>query len=140
MLINYFELNARDNEARQYLNTDIPSYYVFKKVTINGKIINQWEKQQRYFNCIGRMNSANPSQIELFHLRILLLHIKGATSYKELRTVNNEVHPTFTAICLALGFIEDDEKWNRAMNEAKIWMMPKRFCNLFVRILIYCRP
>ncbi|XP_011859026.1 PREDICTED: uncharacterized protein LOC105556539, partial [Vollenhovia emeryi] len=63
-----------------------------------------------------------------------------ATSFQELKTVNNEVHPTFTAACLALGLIEDDEEWYRAMNEAKVWMMPKRFRRLFVRILIHCQP
>jgi len=93
-----------------------------------------------YFNCIGRMYPVSPSQIELFHLRILFLHVRGATSFQELRTVNNKVHQTFTATCLALRLIEDDEEWCRAMNEAKIWMMPRRLCNLFVRILIYCQP
>lgn len=67
MLLDYFELNARDEEAKQYLYSDIPSHYVFKKVIINDKTINRWEKRQRYFNCIGRMYSVSPSQIELFH-------------------------------------------------------------------------
>ncbi|XP_029172378.1 uncharacterized protein LOC114941527 [Nylanderia fulva] len=140
MLLDYFQLNARDEEAKQYLYSDIPSHYVFKKVIINGRTINRWVKRQRYFNCIGRMYSVSPSQIELFHLRILLLHVKGATSFQELKTVNNEIHQTFTAACLALGLIEDDEEWYRAMNEAKVWMMPRRLRNLFVRILIHCQP
>ncbi|KYN18631.1 ATP-dependent DNA helicase PIF1, partial [Trachymyrmex cornetzi] len=127
-------------EAKQYFYSDIPSHYVFKKVTINGKTINRWEKRQRYFNCIGRMYSVSPSQIELFHLRILLLHVKGAKNFEELRTVNNEIHQTFTAACLTLGLVEDDNEWYRAMNEAKVWMMPRRFRNLFVRILIHCQP
>ncbi|XP_018359962.1 PREDICTED: uncharacterized protein LOC108759143 [Trachymyrmex cornetzi] len=140
MLLDYFELNARDNEAKQYFYSDIPSHYVFKKVTINGKTINRWEKCQRYFNCIGRMYSVSPSQMELFHLRILLLHVKGAKNFEELRTLNNEIHQTFTAACLALGLIEDYNEWYRAMNEAKVWMMPRRLRNLFVRILIHCQP
>ncbi|XP_024876803.1 uncharacterized protein LOC112457801, partial [Temnothorax curvispinosus] len=44
------------------------------------------------------------------------------------------------AACLALGLIEDDEEWYRAMNEAKVWMMPRRLRNLFVQILIHCQP
>jgi len=133
MLLDYFELNARDEEVKQYLCGEVPSHYVFKKITINGQTINRWEKRQRYFNRIGRMYSVSPSQIELFNLRILLLHVRGAKSFQELRTVNNEVHHTFTAACLVLGLIEDDEEWDRAMNEAKIWMMPRRLRNLFVR-------
>jgi len=38
MLLDYFELNARDEEAKQYLYSDIPSHYVFKKVTIKGML------------------------------------------------------------------------------------------------------
>ncbi|XP_011704850.1 PREDICTED: uncharacterized protein LOC105460109, partial [Wasmannia auropunctata] len=65
MLIDYFALNLRDLEARNYLYIEIPRYYTFKKEKIN-------------------------------------------------------------ATCLALGLIEDDEEWNRAMNEAARWMMPKQ--------------
>jgi len=45
MLLDYFELNARDEEAKQYLYSEIPSHYVFKKITINGQTINRWEKR-----------------------------------------------------------------------------------------------
>ncbi|XP_067214184.1 uncharacterized protein [Linepithema humile] len=39
-----------------------------------------------------------------------------------------------------LGLIEDDDKWNRAMNEAVGWMMPRQLRKLFVRILLHCQP
>jgi len=42
------------------------------------------------------MYSVSLSQIELFNLRILLLHARGAKSFQELRTVNNKIHYTFT--------------------------------------------
>ncbi|XP_036148429.1 uncharacterized protein LOC118647495 [Monomorium pharaonis] len=35
------------------------------------------------------------------------------------------------AACLALGLIEDDEEWKRAMNEAIGWMMPQQLRRLF---------
>ena len=79
-----------------------------------------------------------PAQIELFHLRILLLRVKGATSYENLRTVNGEIKETVTAACLSLGFIENDEEWEHAMREAAVFMMPKQLRSLFVRILMYC--
>jgi len=37
MLIDYFSLNSRDEEARQYLYVEIPRYYTFKKEKINGR-------------------------------------------------------------------------------------------------------
>ena len=86
------------------------------------------------------MYSVSPTEIELFHLRILLLNVKGATCYNDLKTVNGELHQTFTSSCLALGLIEDNEEWKRAMNEASIWMMPRQLRLLFVRILIHCQP
>ncbi|XP_067216604.1 uncharacterized protein [Linepithema humile] len=39
-----------------------------------------------------------------------------------------------------LGLIEDDDEWNRAMNEAVGWMMPRQLRKLFVRILLHCQP
>jgi len=47
----------------------------------------------------------------------LLLTIKGATSFDDLRTVNGKVCQSFSTACLTLGLIEDDDEWKRAMNE-----------------------
>lgn len=140
MLIDYFALNLRDNEAKKYLYTEIPHYYTFKKEKINGRNISHWIKRSNYYNCIDRMYSISPTQIELFHLRLLLLTIKGATSFTDLRTVNGKIYSTFTETCLTLGLIEDDDEWKRAMNEAVGWMMPRQLRKLFVRILIHCQP
>jgi len=46
----------------------------------------------------------------LFHLWLLLLTLKGVTSFNDLRTVNGEVCQSFSAACLALGLIEDDDE------------------------------
>ncbi|XP_070529768.1 ATP-dependent DNA helicase pif1-like [Cardiocondyla obscurior] len=86
------------------------------------------------------MYSVSPSQTELFHLRLLLLTIKGATSFDDLKTVNGIIHQTFTETCLALGLVEDDDEWVRCMNEGVRWMMPRQLRKLFVRILIHCQP
>ncbi|XP_044010215.1 ATP-dependent DNA helicase PIF1-like [Aphidius gifuensis] len=138
MLMDYFALNQRDPEARMYTYGEIPSYFVFQKNTPNRPAM--WKKRLRHFNVIGRMYSISPRQIELFHLRLLLLTIKGATSFEDLRTVNNVVHDTYHGACVALGLIEDDSEWDRAMTEGEIWMMPRQLRHLFVRILIYCQP
>ncbi|KYM98545.1 ATP-dependent DNA helicase PIF1 [Cyphomyrmex costatus] len=140
MLIDYFALNSRDEEAKQYLYIEIPQYYTFKKEKINGKNISRWVKRSNRYNCIGRMYSVSPTQLELFHLRLLLLTIKGATSFENLKVINGEYHQTFTATCLTLGLIENDDEWKLAMNEAIRWMMPQQLRKLFVRILIHCQP
>ena len=140
MLLDYFALNARDKNAQQYAYVQIPKYYTFKTKEENNTKIRCWEKRKGSFNCIGRIYSVSPSSVELFHLRLLLLNIKGATSFENLKTVNGVIYDTFVETCLALHLIEDDEEWKRAMEEASFWMMPRQLRRLFVRILIYCNP
>ncbi|XP_058797039.1 uncharacterized protein LOC131667563 [Phymastichus coffea] len=140
MLLDYFKLNVHNISARQYYYNEIPKYFTYKKTKINGTVTSLWDTRKKHFKCIGRMYSVSPTQTELFHLRLLLFHVKGPTSYNDLKTVDNILYPSFTAACLALGIIEDDEEWNKAMREAVTWMMPTRLRLLFVRILIHCQP
>lgn len=91
-----------DEEVRNYLYTVIPCYYRFKKEKVNGQNISCWVKRSNHYNCIGRMYSVSPIQIKLFYLRLLLLTIKGATTFEHLRTVNGQNYQTFTAICLTV--------------------------------------
>ena len=46
---------------------------------------------------------------------------------------------TFSEAGLALGLIDDDEEWSRAMQEAVSWVMPGSIRLLFVRILIHLK-
>ncbi|KAL6419264.1 hypothetical protein ACFW04_013994 [Cataglyphis niger] len=124
MLIDYFSLNLRDEEAKQYLYIEIPCYYTFKKEKINGRNVSRWIKRKSHYNCIGQIYSVSPAQTKLYHLRLLLLTVKGAISFNDLRTVNEEFCQSFSAACLALGLTEDDDEWKQTMNEAVGWMMP----------------
>jgi len=83
----------------------------------NGKYVFQ-------FNVIGLMYLISPSQTKLSHLPLLLLKGKRATSFEDLRAVNNKICYTFHGSCLELGRIEDNGEWERAMTEGEIWMMP----------------
>ncbi|XP_063991156.1 uncharacterized protein LOC135169788 [Diachasmimorpha longicaudata] len=123
MLLDYFALNEHDSNALQFTYFEIPSHYVFKKQSDSN--VSKWMKRQSHFNVIGRMYSIN---------------VKGATSYESLRTVHGQTYPTFQDTCLALGLIEDDAEWERALPEGEVWMMPRQLRNLFVRFLIYCQP
>ena len=139
-LTAYFNLNSRDENAKKYLYAEIPLHYVLEKIKVDGRQIKQWKKRKSQFKVIGRMYSVSPTNTELYNLRLLLLVVKGATSFEDLKTINGVTHQTFTDACLALGLIEDDEEWYRAMNEAEIYMMPRQLRKLFTRILIHCRP
>ncbi|XP_051155716.1 uncharacterized protein LOC127278181 [Leptopilina boulardi] len=137
-LTEYFALNNRDPHAKNYTYSEIPLHYVFQKKGSSNA--NTWQKRKKHFNTLGRMYSVSPSQPELYHLRLLLITVKGATSYEHLRTVDGVVHDSFVFTCLKLGLIEDDDEWENAMHEAEVWMMPRQLRQLFVRILVHCQP
>ena len=73
-------------------------------------------------NMIGRVYSIHPTQIELYALRLLLNHVRGATSYEHLRTVtvNSETttHNTFQATAIARDLVNNDNMWIECMKEA----------------------
>ena len=56
------------------------------------------------------MYSVSPSKIELFRLRLLLLHCKGAMSFSDIMTVNGIQYQTFSETSLALTLIEGDKE------------------------------
>ncbi|XP_031788347.1 uncharacterized protein LOC116417731 [Nasonia vitripennis] len=99
MILDYFKLNSEDENARQYLYKDIPCDYVHKKNKVTK--ITQWGPRKGQFNVFGRIRSVNPSEFELFHLRLLLLNVKVATSSDALKTVDGQLLPSFSAACLA---------------------------------------
>ncbi|XP_044010167.1 uncharacterized protein LOC122853813 [Aphidius gifuensis] len=97
MLIEYFALNQRDTEAEKFTYAEIPSYYVFKKSS--NAVNKSWEERKQDRKVIGRMYSISPHQIELFHLRLLLLTVKRAESFEDIRTVDGKTYGTFHGAC-----------------------------------------
>ncbi|CEP10250.1 hypothetical protein, partial, partial [Parasitella parasitica] len=72
-----------------------------------------WEPRRAGFDkIIGRMYTVSPKDIEKFHLRMLSMHVPGATSFQDNRTSEGEVHPTFQAAARARGPLEDDTEWS----------------------------
>ncbi len=41
---------------------------------------------------------------------------------------------------MALGLLEDDTEWDRCLEEAVTYAMPKQLRQLFATILVYCQP
>uniref|UniRef100_A0A1S4BAU6 Helitron helicase-like domain-containing protein n=1 Tax=Nicotiana tabacum TaxID=4097 RepID=A0A1S4BAU6_TOBAC len=88
MLTEYFRTCSRDTEARQYLYKEFPEYYVWNS---QGKI---WTKRKTR-SVIGRIATANPREGERYYLRLLLNHVRGPLSFKDLLTVNGRECETF---------------------------------------------
>ena len=135
LLTSWFHLNQNSQEARQHLYTEIPNHYVIKPP---GKT---WVLRKRGGDkIIPRMYSVSPRDTERFHLRMLLLHKPGATSYEDLCTVNGHIAPTFKEACKLLNLLIDDTEWDNTLTEASAFQMPSRLRSLFATICLHCSP
>lgn len=56
----------------------------------------------------GRIYSVRPSNYEYFYLRLLLVNVRGPTSFKQLRTVDGELCWTYIEGCHRLGLDQTD--------------------------------
>ena len=133
-LTAYFSLNQRDPDAHQFLYPDIVHNYHF------GKFDNvyKWKKRQRrQHGLIGRLYNVSPREVERFHLRILLYHVPAATSFQHLRTVNNNLLPTFKEACAALHLIEDNQLWIQSVRDVTLTHMPVQLRRFFSYLLIF---
>ena len=52
-----------------------------------------------------------PTTGERFHLRMLLMVVRGPKSFDDLKTVDGHVCETFHEACLKHGLLEDDGEW-----------------------------
>ena len=133
-LTAWFKLNIEDPNAHQFLYIEIPHHYVFNN---RGK---RWVKRQRGGDrIISRMYSVSPADPEKFFLRMLLLHVPGATSYDNLKTVSGEVASTFREACIQMHLLADDTEYDEALTEASQFQMPKQLRSMFATICAYCQ-
>ena len=86
---------------------------------------------------ISRMHMVFPSAGEQFYLRMLLLHKKGATSFKDLRTISDIEESTYFDACKAMNLIEDDELWVKTMMEAIHDYSQRYLIRLLAYILLF---
>ncbi|XP_053101885.1 uncharacterized protein LOC128323190 [Hemicordylus capensis] len=129
-LTAWFKLNQQDEKARHILYADIPVYYVFDKAN------NTWKIRQRGAEkVIGRMYSVHlQTDQERYCLRLLLLHVSGATSYENLRSVDGIEYPTFQEAAKTRGLINDEKIWDSTLEDAAQYNMPTQIRELFAYI------
>jgi hypothetical protein len=135
-LTAWFKLNQEDPSANGILYSNIPQHYVFDRKQ------RRWTPRQRgEETTIGRMYSVNlASDTERFCLRLLLLHVSGATSFEDLRTQNGELCDTFKEAAQKLGLFNDDATWDHTLMEAAAEKMPRELRQLFANLCILAVP
>jgi hypothetical protein len=67
-----------------------------------------------------------PSEGERYYLRTLLSHVKGATSFDHLKTVNGHTCRNFKEACIRLALLEDDNEWDACLLEASVIQSEKQ--------------
>ncbi|XP_024190810.1 uncharacterized protein LOC112194807 isoform X4 [Rosa chinensis] len=134
MLTEFFTINRMDEDARTYLYREIPEHYRWDN---SNKI---WVKRRRNYKVIGRIYSVSPSEGEKFYLRVLLNHVRGPRSFRDLLTVNGVLQPTFKQAAEKQGLLENDNSIRQCLLEASAIRMPSTLRRLFVTILVYNEP
>ena len=89
---------------------------------------------------LGRVHTTSPCQEECFYLWLLLHHVRGSQSFSDLRTVNGDLCSSFREACFKLSFLEDDNQYHLAMQEASVSNSAASLRSLFAVILTWCEP
>ena len=132
-LTAFFEINKQNiHNTRHLTYPEIIHDYIFEKGV--------WRKRKKNWNkqIISRLYNVSPRDTERYHLRILLLHVKGPTSFENLRTVNKQLFPTFKEACVALGLVIDDTQNYVTMHETVSFASAKQSRRTFSYLLLFC--
>jgi hypothetical protein len=132
MLTSWFEANQMCKDARELTYCDFPSKWRWDESS------RTWVRRKRGEGKIGRIYYVHPSTGERYYLRMLLLIVKGACDYVDLRTYNNVVHQSFKEACNARGLLTNDEEWYNAFDKAASWATSNQLRQLFVTMLLHC--
>ena len=103
----YFDLNAELNVTDQgkcierHLYSEIPYHYVLK----NYKWVSRVQGKGKV---VSRMYTVRIADEERFYLRLILLHVRGATSFEDLRKVNGIQYGTFKEAAIFMGLLDTE--------------------------------
>jgi len=101
-------------------------------------VAKRYGKEERKGGQIGRIVYAHPAEGERYFLRVLLNHVRGPTSFEDLKTVAGIVCPTFRESCEKRGLIETDKTIDDCLCESATFQMPYALRRLFATILVHC--
>lgn len=128
----FFELNKNDPRARKFKYCEIPIHFTFDSRH------SRWSFRQRKSSVIPRMYTISPKYVEKFHLRVLLLHVTGPTSFEDLRTYNGITYSTFQEAARERLLISSDAEWEKTLEHAALVDMPNCMRKMFAYLLCYC--
>ncbi|XP_036345359.1 uncharacterized protein LOC118754555 [Rhagoletis pomonella] len=136
-LTSFFSICQSDPFAQSLLYSEVPSYYTWNASSKKFQRRKQGDgvpghPDVRSTCSLGRLYTVHPKNDECFSLRLLLVNVRGPTSFQSLRTVNGLVCPTFRAACQKLSLLENDTHWDTTIAEALISASPNQIRTLGV--------
>ena len=100
----------------------------------------QWERRKNSAFKLARIYTVAVKDKERYYLRMLLHHVKGATSFTALRTVNSITYDTYLETCQQSGLLGDDKEWDEIMAENAVTADAYQLRLLLLDIFIECAP
>ena len=131
------ETNLSNSDREFYQKTLQSKYLDFSELYCWNKSKKKWTKRKQQNNTFSRIYFVPANDSEQYYLRVLLTHVRGATSFSHLKIVNNQQHNSYKDTCIALGLLEDDSHFFKCLNDAKDMQTGKQLRYLFSLILIF---
>ncbi|PIA53922.1 hypothetical protein AQUCO_00900472v1 [Aquilegia coerulea] len=133
-LTAYFDWYEKNPTTKAYTYQQFPEQFRWCKDN------KKWTPRVTSAFSIGRMHFANPNSGERFYLRLLLTVVKGPSSFESLYSVDGIEHKTYRETCIARGLLENDNEWDKCLEEAVIIKTGHQVRRLFCLILTECNP
>ena len=144
-LMAWFELNRHEREvaethpdtltpahrARETLYQDIPQFYTWHQKT------RTWRPRKRNPWPVGRMYSCSSKDRERYCLRLLLLRVRGAESWDDLKVVDGELCPTFHEAARRRHLLDDDSEYDLGLLELATHVSAARLRQHFANLLLW---
>ncbi|XP_027169196.1 uncharacterized protein LOC113768887 [Coffea eugenioides] len=135
MLTEFFYMNATDDLAKALKCTykEFPEHFV-------------WHPDKRYWsarkqkNCIRRIVAANPNEGECYFLWLLLVSVKGPTSFDDLKIIDGKYAASFQEAATLSGYFESNNAQEQCLQEAALYHMSHTFRRLFATLLVHFPP
>lgn len=91
-------------------------------------------------DALGRIYTVHPSNDECFCLRLLIINVRGPTSFENIRTVDGVLCTTYREVCQRMQLLENDSQWDNALGDAILSAHPHQIRTLFSIIIATCFP
>ena len=128
--------------TRQIRYADMPSHFVWDVSSC------RWEPRRRGprgGKALGRMFNIKPTAGELYYLRLLLLHVPGATCWSDFmqrapREPGEPLPKTYREACRGFGLLHDDAEAFQMLRDAVevVCFSQHKMHELFAEALVWC--